>query len=450
MGENGTGSSKQEPADSTKNEKPKQSRITAELEKFVKTADSLVSTAPLALWALEGAHRGAFKEYTNFVRTKCVNIRKVGNKTFADVPPGLLHDFKIIQRRYDRSSIATKMIGNSSVVSLVSQYDSFLGGLLRAFFQLRPELLNVCERTLTLKELQTFKSIDAARESIVEKEVEAVIRKSHVEQFEWMEKRFDISLRKNLNVWSKFVEVTERRNLLVHCGGIVSSHYLSVCQQSGVDCGAAAVGTELEATRAYLLQAFECLVEIGVKLAHVLWRKLVPSERAEADNILNAFCLDLMNENRNDLARNLLDFATSVLKTWDSEVSRLVFVLNRAQAYKWLDQDSACKKILAHQDWSAVDDKFLLGVTVLKDDIDKAVLLMKKLGNSHDVSKDSYREWPIFKQFRKTPQFMKAYKEIFGEDFVDVPEQNTITFTLDLGELSLTDTPNSSKAAKAN
>jgi hypothetical protein len=216
----------------------------------------------------------------------------------------------------------------------------------------------------------------------VEKEVEAVIRKSHVEQFEWMEKRFDISLRKGLTVWPTFVEVTERRNLLVHSGGIVSSHYLSTCEQCGADCGKARVGTELVVTRAYISQACECLIEIGVKLAHVLWRKLIPTERADADNSLNVFCLELMNDIHHALARKLLDFATSVLKKWDSEVSRLVFVINRAQAHKWLDEETACQKILASEDWSAVDEKFLLGVAVLSDDTQKAVSLMKKLGDN--------------------------------------------------------------------
>lgn len=254
MAENGDASSKKEPLGSLGSEQGQKSSIKAELEKFAKTADSLVCTAPLSLWTLEAAHRGAYQEYTNFWQTKCINIRKEGNETVADVPPGLVHEFTVIQRRLDRSSIATKVIGNSSVVSLLSQYDSFLGGLLRAFFHLRPELLNASERTLTLKELQTFESIDAARGYIVEKEVEAVIRKSHVEQFEWMEDRFEIQLRKGLNVWPTFVEVTERRNLIVHCGGTVSSHYLSVCKQHGVDCGVATVGTELMVTRAYLVQ----------------------------------------------------------------------------------------------------------------------------------------------------------------------------------------------------
>jgi hypothetical protein len=109
----------------------------------------------------------------------------------------------------------------------------------------------------------------------------------------------------------------------------------------------------------------------------------------------------------------------------------LLFVVNRAQAYKWANQDGICQKILRAEDWSAVDDRLSLGVAVLKDDFEAAVTLMRKIGNGPLVPKDSYRQWPIFKQFRKSAQSRSAYKNIFGEEFADVPEQNTITFRLE-------------------
>jgi hypothetical protein len=408
--------------------------IEKELEKFTNGTDSLVATAPLALFTLEAAHRSAYKEYERFWTTKCLNVRSEGNETVADVPPGLLRDYKVIRRRLDRSSIASKVIANSSLVSLVSQYDSFLGGLLRTFFYLRPEILNASDRALTLKELEAFKSIDAARDFIVEKEVETIVRKSHIEQFDWMENRFNVKLREGLSAWSTFVEVTERRNLLVHCSGIVSSHYISVCQQHGADCTAAGVGTELTVTRAYLVKAYDCLMEIGVKLGHVLWRKLAPEQRENADVSLNLLCLDLLMEGRNALAKSLLDFATQVLKKWSTEVNRLLFVVNRAQSYKWLDDEVTCQKVLGDEDWSAVDDKLSLGVAILRDNFGAAAALMKKIGDSPQLNKDAYREWPIFKRFRKSAEFRKAYKEIFCEDFADVPEHNTVTFQLEFGQ----------------
>jgi len=117
---------------------------------------------------------------------------------------------------------------------LVHKYDAYLGRLLRVAFYIRPEILAASDKTLTYTDLASFKSLSAARESLIEREVESVIRDSHIDHFNWMEKRFDLPLRKDLEVWPKFVEITERRNLFVHCDGIVSSQYLSVCKAHGV------------------------------------------------------------------------------------------------------------------------------------------------------------------------------------------------------------------------
>ena len=105
------------------------------------------------------------------------------------------------------------VLPGSLFVSLIGHYDHYLGRLLHCLLTLRPELLNATDRQLTFSQLAKFESIEDARSYVLEKEIETVLRKSHVEQFDWMEKRFSIQLRENLATWPRFVEVTQRRNL---------------------------------------------------------------------------------------------------------------------------------------------------------------------------------------------------------------------------------------------
>jgi hypothetical protein len=277
--------------------------------------------------------------------------------------------------------------------------------------------------------LNSFDSIEAARDYVVEKEVETLIRKSHSEQFDWLENRFSIKLRKGLESWKKFMEVTERRNLFVHCEGRVSSQYLAVCREFGIDCAGLSLGTELTVSQTYFAEASECVFEIGVKLGHVLWRKLAPEQRGAADANLNRICLDLISDRRYRLAIKLLDFATSTLKKWNDEAIRRIFVLNRAQAYKWSNDDATCRKILAAEDWSAVEDKFAMAVAVLKNDFAKAILCMKRVGDGDQVPKEAYKDWPIFREFRKTDEFQQSYKDLFGEQFGDARDDQPVNYT---------------------
>ncbi len=315
------------------------------------------------------------------------------------------------------------IIPQSFVLSLVSQYDFFLGHLLRCLYLMRPELLNASEKSLTYGQLLDFESMDEAKEFVLEKEIEWILRKSHVDQFLAMEKIFSIELRKGLDAWPMFVEVTERRNLFAHTNGVVSRQYLEVCQKHNVAVGPETrVGKTLGASEEYFDAAYGCIFEIGVKLAKVLWRKTCPKEIALADELLTQIIYDLLVRERYDLARKLADFSQLTVKTFSSDARRRVFIVNRAQAYKWNGDESLCRQILEQEDWSSCSDKFKLARFVLLEDFEQAAKLMIAMGKSGEINEEAYQAWPLFKEFRKSESFLSAYEDIFGRPFVTVEE----------------------------
>ena len=59
-----------------------------------------------------------------------------------------------------------------------------------------------------------------------------------------------------------------RRNLFVHCNGIVSSQYLANCESHKVVYEREpTLGEELRVTRKYYDAAYHCIFEMGVKWA---------------------------------------------------------------------------------------------------------------------------------------------------------------------------------------
>ena len=104
------------------------------------------------------------------------------------------------------------------------------------------------------------------------------------------------------------------------------------------------------------------------------------------------------------------------LKKHSSEEARLRFVINRAQTYKWTGDEEGCKKILSAEDWTATDLKFRLALAVLRDDFVGANELVSQIGaKDHSIDSHAYREWPLFKDFRKFPDFISLFEKIFGE-----------------------------------
>jgi len=399
-----------------------------EIQRFVSYINSLRSTDPLLMNVLskqikdlDEKIKGLMDEHALEKREKRVSdntqqtiyILKADAKT---------QEVRELIRQHKHLRITATFLPKSFIVTLVSQYDAFLGRLIRLLFHYQPNLLLSSEASLTYPQLVRFDSINEARDYIVEKISENVLRSSHTGQIDWLEKKLKISLRKGLDIWPKFVELTERRNLFVHTDGRMSSQYLGVCAEHGVQLPDDLQKDDfLNVSSEYFLEACDIIFEMGVKLAHVLWRKIVPDEREIADANLNVICYELLRAEQHELALTLLEFATDTIKKHSSEEIYLYMFVNRAQALKWLGADDECRELISSVDWSAKRLVFKLAYAVLSEDIDQAAVYMKKLGPTNDdIDQNDYHEWPLFRRFRESPQFLEAYKSLFEEDYQEL------------------------------
>jgi hypothetical protein len=298
---------------------------------------------------------------------------------------------------------------------MLAAYDAYIGHLMKVCLQLYPDLLSGSDRTLTFAQLSEFASVEDARNFVLEREVDATLRKTHTEQLEWFDAKFKIEFLKHTACWPEFVEISERRNLFVHTGGTVSSQYIQNCRRHGVPLPEAIkVGDEIDDDQDYFESAADRIYEIGVTLGHVLWRKLAPHERDDADSHLIELSYDLLTEERYTLAARLLEFA-SRLKKYASDEGRRILIINRAIVTKVLDGASQAVSILDAEDWSATGEKFRLAEAAIRDDKLQAIAAMRRIGTSGIVEKWSYREWPLLADLRSDSDFIAAFEEIFGE-----------------------------------
>src|SRR5690606_10699525 len=119
----------------------------------------------------------------------------------------------------------------------------------------------------------------ALKETVLSEEIETFRRKSYSEQFQDLEARFSIHTLKDLPAWKKFVECSQRRNLITHCDGVVSQQYLKECKKAGYsDAELPKAGEEINLSSKYVRESCELLIEIGAKLGIVLWRKCLPHQ----------------------------------------------------------------------------------------------------------------------------------------------------------------------------
>jgi hypothetical protein len=391
-------------------------KINLNLQKFLKHIDAIRDSLPMTLLLLEPYNKKANDEFREFLKKSVKEIEDDNGEKKLVVKVEDSRILDTLENNASISSLAHKIIPESLFVSLISQYDAFLNRLLRSIFEIKPEKLNSSDRNLTFSQLVEFNSVDDARDYIIEKEIDTVLRKSHSEQFDYLESRLGLKLRVNLPIWKTFIEITERRNLLVHCDGIVSNQYIKNCQEHKIKLDKTKVGDKLKVSPEYFFESYNALYEIAVKLSHTIWRKLLISDLKEADRKLNDVCYKLLNSRSYKLLDILLSFGYKQKKHFNESLKN-VFIINGALSKYLQDDKKECKKILETKDWSASSDDFRMANEVLLEKYDNVYALMKKVGNNGDIDKTDYREWPIFSKIRKEKKFQDTYKEIYEEEY---------------------------------
>lgn len=325
----------------------------------------------------------------------------------------------VVVRAAKRLLRANNQFRSNTFVSLVSRHDEFIGDIVRRIFRTYPDRLKSNEKTLTYEEIFYLADLDELRERVIAKEAEKVVRESHVAHIKYLETQLKATIKETLGCWSTFVELTQRRHLIVHCGGQVSQQYLKVCAEHGVKINRASkTGSRFGVSPDYFESAFKTLFEVGFKLGDIVLRHLFPANIKETDSALNAMGVELMADERWDLASLVFHYACGLPhKTVSNDEYRKIFIVNKAITFRWTGRNDAALKLLDSVDWSSSNTKFALAVTVLRENYDDAERIMKSMDGKTPISDHDFQSWPAFRDFRKTDQFRHAYKHIYGRDF---------------------------------
>ena len=266
----------------------------------------------------------------------------------------------------------------------------------------------------TFSELKKFDTLDDARAYLVELEASDVLRLSHVDQFEYFEKKLKISLRVtkigNVRIRGTNPKATSHCSHWRHC--IQSIHYrlqkarnrCSRFKKRRSDCDIAVLFR-----RSSLL-----LTRDGTKACICSLEEIRPSDRKAIENHINKISLDLIDAERYHPAINVMEFALNSPIKLTSQRSRLVCTVNLAQAHKWNGNEEQCRQILSSEDWSAASQDFILAVAVLEDRHLDACRIMDLIGSSGTITKRDYDRWPLFRKFRETTEFLGVYSKIFA------------------------------------
>jgi len=328
-----------------------------------------------------------------------------------EMPLSKTTDFLQARRAFENASLAGTLLPQSLLVGMVSQHDAFMERLIHWVFTSRPDLRASLKATVAYGECSRLEDLDELLQKLVDDEIHNVLRGSHIAQLAWLGELLGMRLDSDPALLARFREVVQRRHVYAHNAGRVTARYLDARRAVEPDFQPGESGL-LELSPQVLDAASFTLMEIAVKLWQVVWRKAQPDELDLAEEALYRLAYNLLVFEDFDLAVCVLEFALDQPK-YANENIRRKNIVNLAQAYKWRGEEERCRERLKG-DWSAFEESFDLAIAVLKDDFASAERLMLRVGAHGDIVEQAFRDWPLFRRFRESEQFARAYAQLFG------------------------------------
>lgn len=400
------------------NTNPVLDEVVVNLNNFIDNINCLSETFNFSVGMLRLQLQVADKKLNDLVSQYTVNDEK-GNQQI-DIPGDKIKEYNKLEKRKRRAEKAISLIPPTYIVSLVSLFDSFLAGIVRCIYNMKQDLLLESNKNFTYRDLVCFETIKEAKKSVIDDTIDKLFRDSHTQQIEWIEKAIDVKTLKLFSGWGAFIELTERRNLFVHSDGVVSSQYLNECKKNKYDVSNLEIGSRLSVDSAYFRGSYNLLYEMAIMLTQILINKLYigkfTQDTGVRDKILIGNVYELICDKHYDIAIFVSMFVRDEKIFKRNHKDRTYIELNLAQAYKWAGKNDECLSVLQNLDTSAMSYDLLIPKMVLEDKYDEVYSLMKRLGATSEIlTKEAYREWPIFRELRKQDKFKEIFQEVFDE-----------------------------------
>lgn len=295
-----------------------------------------------------------------------------------------------------------ELLYKNSLISLLSSVEWFFSEILHFYYDKFPESTGIQKKTMTLAELKSFGTVNDAEKYLIDIKIEEVLRGNFESWLTLLKSELSLKLGYIDPIEADLIEIYQRRNILVHNGGIVNSIYLSKVNEAnrkGVN-----IGDNIRIDKVYLDNAIRKLQKTFILIASELWKKLDKDDKKRGD-VLTDIIYENLLKSRWDICEGLCFFVINDAKL--EPIDRLVAQLNYWLCKKKTDQFSSIKEEIDKVDFADKKEIFQLALFALKDDEKSFFETLPYALDSKQLNIERLEEFPIFEDFRKTEEYLK-------------------------------------------
>ena len=306
-----------------------------------------------------------------------------------------------------KTQIQTEQLFKSSLISLLSSVEWFFSQILHFHYDKHPNSAGISKKTLTLDDLKSFGSIDDAESFLIDQKIESILRGSFSDWIKVLKEDLGLKLGYLDEYEKELIETYQRRNLMVHNGGIVNSIYLSKVDSSYTK--EVKSGDKLIVNQEYLETAIDQFHLIFILITSELWKKLEPESehRGKYIMILGYDYLVKKNWKVSRTANQFLCFDKKMPIAHRTSAQLNVWLCNKEEI-GFEDFLKEVEKI----DYSDKSLIFQIALSALKRENDFCFDNLSQLLKSKDLEPIDLLEFPILREIRED----KRFKEFIEKD----------------------------------
>lgn len=330
-------------------------------------------------------------------------------------------DLSEVAKRMDTTSQmlrAARSVQRSSITSLISELDYFLQRLLKICATLDSKKFVDGSEAISVNEITAYGSIDDLLSDKASKKIADLLRGSHEAVFDWIVETFELEKGatrfKNSELFREFMEVCQRRHIMVHNGGRVNRSYIDKCKKAGLnEADFLQLGEQASVSAKYLMRATARVFLTGYFVTQMLIQKMFPSQREACFYNALSVTHDFLERDFTKMAKRVCEFIEFSDKYFDHSL-RLKFGINRALCELFdpdldeVDQNSRAEEILEKYDWSVSTPLFDLALKCIRRDFEEIVPLAKR-ASEDGLSYSDARTFVVFREARNVEGFLSCF-----------------------------------------
>jgi len=298
------------------------------------------------------------------------------------------------------------LLRRSCLVSLVSFFELLESDLIQSFYFRFPNALGKPEeRLISLSNIREIGNLELIEYYFAQKESNTVLQEGITKQISYFKDRLSIEIKAISEYREALVELSQRRNLLVHNDGVVNDQYLSKVSEKYIKEKGILKGYPLNVSETYLSESIDTIHLVGFILLQLCWRKFSNEKQEQANKLFVETMVESLNQERYELVQKLA-LLSQAMKI--SKSTRWLININHAIALRETNEIQKARHLIKDLDSNQIPLSIKIAVNTLKEEYEKVYDLLK-LAIQEDEIKNISPEWPLFKPIRNEQKF----KDIF-------------------------------------